>query len=72
MHYQAMKLHSKLGKPKDREWVNVMLDFLKAYVGDLSQEFITQEEDKTEYISGLMSDLRTAASELDSGSYFLF
>lgn len=67
MHYQAMKLHSKLEKPKDREWVNVLLDFLKAYVGYLSQEFIMREEDKTEYISGLIDDLRKAASELDSG-----
>lgn len=67
MHYQAVDIHSKLEKPKDREWIHIILDFLKAYVADLSQEFLMKNEDKTEYISGLIDNLRTAASDLDSG-----
>lgn len=67
MHYQAVDIHSKLEKPRDREWIHVILDFLKAYVADLSQEFLMEDEDKIEYISGLTDMLREAANDLDSG-----
>jgi hypothetical protein len=66
MHYRAMKIHSQMSIPRDREWIHVLLDFLKAYIVDMSQEFVVQNNEKT-YMSDIIDSLRIAASELQSG-----
>lgn len=64
---RALDVHTALGKPKDREWMHILLSFLKAYVEGLGGELLMREEDKTTYVTELVKALKTSASELDTG-----
>ena len=64
---RALDTHADLQRPKDREWIHVLLAFLKAYVEELGKELLMHEDDKKEYISRLVGELHTAAIELDTG-----
>ena len=64
---RAIDTHSMLQKPKDREWIHILISFLKAYVEELGTELL-MHEDKTEYVSQLVKQLHTAACELDAGN----
>lgn len=66
---RAIDAHAALEKPRDREWIHILLAFLKTCVNDRSTELVMSDEDITGYISGLMSFLREAAEKLDSGIY---
>ncbi|OBZ75937.1 Trafficking protein particle complex subunit 10 [Grifola frondosa] len=63
---RALHVHSSAEKPRDRDWIHVLLHFLKAYVEDMGKELLIEEEDYESYISGLVSALKDAAHELDS------
>lgn len=67
---RALDTHDELRKPKDREWIHILLSFLKAYVDDLGQELLMHEENKEAYISRLVSEMWNAADALDAGSSF--
>lgn len=64
---RAIDTHAALKKPRDREWIHILLAFLKTYVNDGSTELVMLDEEMAEYIAGLVSTLREAAEELDSG-----
>ena len=68
---RALDTHADLQRPKDREWIHVLLAFLKAYVEELGKELLMHEDDKKEYISQLVGELHTAAIELDTGVMLL-
>ncbi|KAF8136643.1 trafficking protein particle complex subunit 10 [Boletus edulis] len=63
---RAIDTHAALKKPRDREWIHILLAFLKTYVTDRSTELVMSEDDIMEYIAGLVSALREAAEKLDS------
>lgn len=64
---RAIDTHAALEKPHDREWIHILLAFLKTYVNDRSTELVMSGQDIVEYIAGLVSALREAAGKLDSG-----
>lgn len=68
---QAIDAHAALQQPKDREWIHILLSFLKTYVDDLGNELLMHEEDKIAYVSSLVLEMRRAADELDAGKPLL-
>ena len=66
---RAIDTHAASKKPRDREWIHILLAFLKTYVNDRSTELVMSDEDINEYIAGLVSALREAAEKLDSGHW---
>lgn len=67
---RAIDTHAALKKPRDREWIHILLAFLKTYVNDRSTELVMSGENIVEYIAGLVSALREAAEKLDLGHWF--
>lgn len=67
---RALDTHVELHKPKDREWIHILLAFLKAYVDDFGKELLMYEEDKEAYISRLIGEMRSAVCGLDAGNNF--
>ena len=68
---RAIDTHAELQRPKDREWIHILISFLKAYVEELGKELLMLEDDKKVYVSRLVDELHTAASELDAGKLLL-
>jgi trafficking protein particle complex subunit 10 len=64
---RALDTHAALQRPKDREWIHILLSFLKAYVEELGKELLMHEDDKKEYVARLVDELHAAAIELDTG-----
>jgi hypothetical protein len=65
---RALDTHAQLQKPKDREWIHILISFLKAYVEELGKELLMHADDKKEYVSQLVKELHIAAKELDAGN----
>ncbi|KAJ3896581.1 trafficking protein particle complex subunit 10 [Lentinula edodes] len=63
---RALETHETAGKPKDREWIHVLLAFFKTYAESGGEEMLLHEESKVTYVSRLMSALETAVSNLDT------
>ncbi|KAF7793103.1 hypothetical protein EIP86_004211 [Pleurotus ostreatoroseus] len=61
---QALDLHAQSGKPRDRDWILILLEFLKAYVQDMGKSLLTAKEDHVAYASSLVDVLRDAAQAL--------
>ena len=64
---RALTIHEAAEKPRDREWIHVLLHFLRAYVEDMGRQLLMSEEDSTAYVQRLVAELRAATQELDSG-----
>jgi len=69
MRYQAILIHAQSEKARDQEWVMLVTEFLRVYASDLSRELLGQVTDPKAYLSALTEQLRSAASELESGSF---
>ncbi|TFK86916.1 hypothetical protein K466DRAFT_586827 [Polyporus arcularius HHB13444] len=67
---RALNIHEAAAKPKDREWIHVLLHFLRAYVEDMGRQLLMSEEDSAAYVQGLATQLKEAAQELDSETPF--
>lgn len=65
---RALDTHVELHKPKDREWIHILLSFLKAYVDDFGKELLVYEEDKKAYVSRLIGEMRSAVCGLEAGN----
>jgi len=63
----ALETHAALEKPKDREWIHVLLSFLATYALSSGADMLVKEDDKVAYISNLVDALKQSASELDTG-----
>ncbi|KAJ6630673.1 trafficking protein particle complex subunit 10 [Mycena sp. CBHHK59/15] len=62
----ALDTHESLDKAKDREWIHILLSFLKTYVDTVGLDLLMHEEDSTEYISRLVEAMKDSAAALDS------
>ncbi|KAJ7273596.1 trafficking protein particle complex subunit 10 [Mycena haematopus] len=62
----ALDTHAELNKAKDREWIHILLSFLKTYVDTVGVELLMHEEDSIEYISRLVQAMRDSATTLES------
>lgn len=63
---RALDIHASAEKPKDREWIHILLHFLRAYVDDM-MDLLLSTDDSEAYVAQLVSALKDAAHELDSG-----
>ena len=64
---RALNIHEAVEKPKDREWIHVLLHFLRAYVDDGGRDLLLSEEDSKAYVDKLVGALKDAAQNLDNG-----
>lgn len=69
MRYQAIRIHAQSERARDREWVMLVTEFLRMYTNDLSRELLTRVTDSKVYLSGLTEQLKSAASQLESGLF---
>ena len=67
----ALNLYSSSQQSKDRDWIYLVLEFLKAYVEDLGKELLVEADDHRAYISGLIAAFKDAAANLQSGLLLL-
>ncbi|EIN07448.1 hypothetical protein PUNSTDRAFT_144927 [Punctularia strigosozonata HHB-11173 SS5] len=63
---QALDTHQQLEKPKDQDWMHMLLNFLSAYVQDIEGALLMQVEDKNEYLKRLMSAMSSSASAMEA------
>ncbi|KIJ16879.1 hypothetical protein PAXINDRAFT_162498 [Paxillus involutus ATCC 200175] len=63
---RAIDTHADLGRPHDREWIHLLLAFLKTYVNEMNIELIISEEDIKAYVTRLVVALREAVGTLGS------
>ena len=64
---RALNIHHAAEKEKDREWIHILLHFLRAYVEDGGRDLLLCEEDNKAYVEGLVVALKEAAQSLDNG-----
>lgn len=62
----ALDTHQTLEKPKDGEWLHVLLSFLSAYSTHGPDLLLTQEDSEA-YLNGLITAMRTSANDLKQG-----
>lgn len=67
---RALDIHAVLENPQDREWIHILLAYLKTCTNDMSKE-LASGVDKEKSVTQLIRALRTAAASLDSGVYLL-
>ena len=65
---RALDLHDSVERPHDRDWLSILLDYLKAYVHDLGKALLITKEDHTSYTASMVHALREAAASLETGS----
>ncbi|KAI0362291.1 hypothetical protein OH77DRAFT_1416520 [Trametes cingulata] len=63
---RALDIHASAEKPKDREWIHILLHFLRAYVDDMGMDLLLSTEDSKAYVAQLVSALKDSAHELDT------
>lgn len=63
---RAIDTHAELQRPHDREWIHIILAFLKAYTNETDLKCLVSH-DIDEYVARLVAALREAAETLDSG-----
>ncbi|KAI6045646.1 trafficking protein particle complex subunit 10 [Pisolithus marmoratus] len=62
---RAIDTHVLLQKPRDREWIHLLLAFLKSYVNESSSELLISHN-TDHYVTKLATALREASEQLDS------
>ncbi|KAI0327179.1 hypothetical protein GY45DRAFT_1328000 [Cubamyces sp. BRFM 1775] len=63
---RALDIHASAEKPRDREWIHILLHFLRAYVDDMGRDLLMNKEDSEAYVAHLVQALNDAARELDA------
>ncbi|KIK59816.1 hypothetical protein GYMLUDRAFT_261811 [Collybiopsis luxurians FD-317 M1] len=63
---KALETHDLAEKPKDREWIHILLAFFKTYAESAGAQLLIPEESKVQYVTRLMDFLEKAVSELDT------
>jgi hypothetical protein len=64
---QALDIHADLNRTKDTEWIHILLSYLRTYVDNLGTKLLVHEAEKVSYVSELVDDMKTAASQLEGG-----
>ncbi|KAH7889469.1 trafficking protein particle complex subunit 10 [Phlebopus sp. FC_14] len=68
---RAIDTHAQLQRPRDREWIHILLAYLKTYVNDTSSDLLMSQEDLKEYATKLVNVLREGTERLDSDLVYL-
>jgi hypothetical protein len=64
---QALDVHADLAKPNDRQWIHNVLSFLKTFVDAQGHKLLMHEVEKQEYVSKIVTALKLATHDLESG-----
>ena len=64
---RALDLHDSVEKPRDRDWLLILLEYLKAYVQYLGKALLITTDDHVAYTSSLVPALRETALALEAG-----
>lgn len=64
---RALDIRAALRKPDDREWIHILLSYLKTFVDGQGTELLAHEEDKVTYVEQLVTAMQAAAFKLDAG-----
>ena len=64
---RALDTHRLLEKPRDVEWIHIVLSFLKTYVEHRNSEILLHETDKIGYVANLINSLKTSTERLEAG-----
>jgi hypothetical protein len=64
---RALDMHADLRRPKDEEWIRMLLSYLKTHIASAGEQWLVHNTSKIEYISTLVGELKDAANRLESG-----
>ncbi|KAK7014963.1 trafficking protein particle complex subunit 10 [Favolaschia claudopus] len=62
----ALDTHAELDKTRDREWIHILLSFLKTFVDTVGLDLLMHEDDRVEYVSRLVQSMKDSATVLES------
>ncbi|CAK5277454.1 unnamed protein product, partial [Mycena citricolor] len=62
----ALDTHSKLDKTQDREWIHILLSFLKTFIETEGLELLMPHVDHQAYVSQLVEAMYASAKSLES------
>ncbi|KAI0256634.1 trafficking protein particle complex subunit 10 [Lactifluus subvellereus] len=62
---QANDVYSLVNTAKDKQWVNIVLAYLKLYSGSSNHEPLTHQADSTAYITDIVDSLKTVVDSLN-------
>ncbi|KAG1827035.1 trafficking protein particle complex subunit 10 [Suillus subaureus] len=61
---RALDIHAELENPQDREWIHILLAYIRTCTNDTSKELTSEVDEKS--VTELIRALHTAAASLDS------
>ncbi|KAF8652735.1 hypothetical protein AX16_004233 [Volvariella volvacea WC 439] len=62
---RALDTHALMSKPKDTEWIHILLSYIKTYVDCEGTDMLLHGQDRVDYLSGLLEQLISAAAALE-------
>jgi hypothetical protein len=65
---QAIDVYSLVSTARDKQWVNIVLAYLKLYSGGSNHELLTHQTDSTAYITNVVDSLKTVVDTLSERS----
>jgi len=69
---QAINVHALAGTNRDKQWVNIVLKYLKLWSSGSIGESLTRQDDSAMYIANLVESLKLAVDELSERLWFFF
>lgn len=63
---RALRVHQSLDKPTDREWIHILLAYLKSYIEGMGTEALALEGQDAPPIDRLLERLQNGATSLDA------
>ncbi|KAF9009438.1 trafficking protein particle complex subunit 10 [Cyathus striatus] len=67
----ALNTHGRLQKPRDSEWIHILLSYLKTYVEQQGAGLVVGEGDAEQNIGRLVEELKDAAEKLENGTFYV-
>jgi len=61
---QAINVYAVAGTARDKQWVNIVLTYLKLFSSGFNGESLTHREDNTSYVTNLVDSLKAVVDEL--------
>lgn len=65
---RALETHALSEKPKDVEWMHILLSFLKSYVEHRGADMLLPSHNSPEYLLKFLTELKDAASQSENGA----
>jgi uncharacterized protein with von Willebrand factor type A (vWA) domain len=68
---QAINVYALAGTNRDKQWINIVLKYLKLWSNGSIGESLTRQVDSTTYITNLVESLKGSVDKLSERLYFL-